>query len=223
MQNEPTFVAIEVATGDTLRHIVGIAVTEFREGEIEGLDGWQTRLDPDTEFSRALRLIDAVTGQELRRFSNFPAVHPILREWLTDKVVVAHGDHARRALEGACDRYGLARFNCRWLDSHALARSCLQRRREDQYRLESLGAWLGREVPRGELDVRAQVVGLATLWCAALLGARVTDLPDSPLFAEAAAQPAPGDDELDRPQRSCPDSPPKTQLAGAGRECVSFN
>ena len=222
MSNEPTFVAVEVGTGDTLRHIVGIAVAEFREGEIERLAGWHTRVDPDTEFSRALRLIDDITGQDVRRVRNFPALHSILCEWLSGKVVVTHGDHARRALEGACDRYGLARFDCRWLDSYVVAKAALHRRRNDQYRLESLGAWLGWEVPRGELDVRAQVIGQATLWCAAILGTRVTDLADSRVSPATAAKPLSHDEDPDLPRRPASDTQPKTQFAVAERESLSL-
>lgn len=189
MQEDSTFVAIDVETGETLRHVLGVGVAEFRETELEALATWQSRIDPETEFSRTLRLIDDVTGQGLQASRTFPQIHPILEEWLAGRVVVAHGDHARRALDAACERYGLAPFDCRWVDSHALARTALVRRREEQYRLESLAAWLGLEWSHHELDRRATVTGRAAMWCAAILGSDMSGHSDDGTATATATGP----------------------------------
>jgi len=173
MQQDSTFIAIDVATGETMRHIVGVGLAEFLEGEIDAIASWQSRVDPETDFTRTLRLIDDVTGQGLRTLRTFPQMYPILAEWLQGSVVVAHGDHARRALDAACDRYGLARLDCRWVDVQELAKLALVRRREEQYRLDSLAAWLGIEWPQHDLDRRAIVAGQAAMWCAAIIGDQV--------------------------------------------------
>jgi DNA polymerase III epsilon subunit-like protein len=176
MQSNGTFVAIDVETGETMRHIVGVGLTEFGEGDLETIETWQSRVDPDTDSTRTLGLIDRVKNDWLRPQRTFADIHPVLREWLTGRVVVAHGDHAQRALDAACDRYGLSRIDCAWLDVDRLARTTLDRRREDQYRLESLAAWLGLELPPGALEQRARAVGQVALWCAAILGKPVAAL-----------------------------------------------
>jgi DNA polymerase-3 subunit epsilon len=181
MQSNGTFVAIDVETGETLRHVVGVGMTEFADDELESLEAWQCRIDPDTPSSRTLGLIDRVKNDWLLPRRTFADIHPVLREWLTGRVVIAHGDHARRALDAACDRYGLVRFDCTWLDVDLIARATLHRRRDEQYRLESLAAWLGLELSPGALDQRARAIGQVALWCAAILGKPVATLGAGPL------------------------------------------
>ena len=208
MQSNGTFVAIDVETGETMRHVLGVGLTEFGDGDLESIEAWQCRIDPDTETSRSRGLIDRVRNDWLRPRRTFADIHPVLREWLSGRIVVAHGDHARRALDAACDRYGLARIDCVWLDVDRLARTTLDRRREDQYRLESLAAWLGLELPPRALQQRARTVGQVALWCAAILGTPVAALDADTLSGRGRHG---RDDEADgilhAPPRSTPIPP----------------
>ncbi|HSN71974.1 MAG TPA: hypothetical protein VLT59_10705, partial [Steroidobacteraceae bacterium] len=61
-----------------------------------------------------------------------------------------------------------------------VARAALHRRCEDQYRLESLAAWLGVDLPHGDFARRATAVGQVALWCAAILQTSIGDLLDLP-------------------------------------------
>jgi hypothetical protein len=216
-----SFVAIDVEIADSTRHVAGIALSEFVAGESDPVDAWESKVDPETEYTRALRLIDEVTGRCPRRPRTFRELHPLLRESLEGRVVVTHGDLPRRSLAAACERYGLAPIACRWIDAQALARLALRRRREEQYRLESLASWLGIELPAGALLPRAITAGTSAQWCAALLGENLADLvgddrgSDRPAHAAEDLEPQP----LPRSDRSGPD----LELSPAGNVPMSMH
>lgn len=81
----------------------------------------------------------------MERAPTFREIHGQLLALLRDQVVVSHTHFDRVALHKACDKHGLSRFGCSWLDSARVARRAWPDLADSGYGLSSVCEYLGIE------------------------------------------------------------------------------
>lgn len=129
------FVAIDVETAN--RHqgsICQIGLACFDDGAL--VWQWSALVDPEGEFDPFNIDIHGITPERIAGAAKWPAVVECIGGSLSGQTIVSHTRFDQIALAAASERYGLALPDCRWIDSHAIARNVWPEM--DRHRLRDL-------------------------------------------------------------------------------------
>lgn len=115
------FIAVDVETAS--RHqgsICQIGLACFDDGALAWQ--WSALVDPEGEFDPFNIDIHGITPERVAGAAKWPAVVECIAGSLREQTIVSHTRFDQIALAAASERYGLELPNCRWIDSHAIAR-----------------------------------------------------------------------------------------------------
>jgi len=137
------FYALDVETANPDQSsICQIGVGIFEDGVL--VDTWKSDINPQDYFHWRFIEIHGITPKLVKRKPTFPKVYPILRQMLENQIVVHHSPFDRVAFGKAFDKYALAPFDVKWLDSVHVARKTWVKI-EGGYNLANLAGHLGIE------------------------------------------------------------------------------
>ena len=115
------FAAIDVETANAdLASVCQVGVALFRDGI--HVDSWSSLVDPQDEFNRFNVSIHGIDEQAVKGAPTWPGIAETLRKLLTGSVVACHTPSDRAATTLACEKYCVAQFDCRWLDTASVVR-----------------------------------------------------------------------------------------------------
>lgn len=115
------FAAIDVETANAdLSSICQIGVAFFRDGGY--VDSWSSLIDPEDEFDGFNVSIHGINEQTVRGSPTWPSVAEKLRSLLAGSVVACHTPFDRAATSLACEKHGLPKIDCQWLDTARVVR-----------------------------------------------------------------------------------------------------
>jgi len=115
------FIAVDVETAN--RHqgsICQIGLACFDDGALAWQ--WSALVDPEGEFDPFNIDIHRINPERIAGAAKWPAVVECIATSLSSQTIVSHTRFDQIALAAASERYGLALPDCRWIDSHAIAR-----------------------------------------------------------------------------------------------------
>ena len=115
------FIALDVETANTdVGSICQIGLAAFKNGALNR--EWVSLINPEEKFSYFNTRVHGLSAADVAEAPTLPEVAETLQAWLNRQVVVCHTTFDQRALARAFNKYGLARLDCRWLDSCQVAR-----------------------------------------------------------------------------------------------------
>ena len=115
------FVALDVETAnENVGSICQIGLAGYKDNEL--VREWVSLVNPEEKFSPFNISVHGLTATDVAEAPTLPELAETLRAWLERQVVVCHTMFDQRALARAFAKYGLAGFDCRWLDSSQVAR-----------------------------------------------------------------------------------------------------
>lgn len=115
------FAAIDVETANPdLASICQVGVAIFRDGA--HVDSWSTLVDPEEEFDAFNTGVHGIDEQSVKGAPTWTGVAGSLRNLLAGSVVACHTPFDRAATGLACDKHGLAHFDCKWIDTARVVR-----------------------------------------------------------------------------------------------------
>ena len=155
------FVAVDVETANpNMASICQVGVAVFENGQ--HVDSWTTLVDPEDEFHPITSSIHGIDEEDVRGAPKWPEVWLKLHEMFHGNVVVCHGHFDRVATRQACEKYGLAEFQCTWLDTAKVARRTWDKDvLEYGYGMESIADYLGIEFLHHDAMEDARAAGIA--------------------------------------------------------------
>jgi DNA polymerase-3 subunit epsilon len=78
---------------------------------------------PETEFSPFNSALHSIRAKDVEQKPTWPEVYPEFLSWASSGVLVSHTFFDLRAVERACQRYGMAMLHyAKWVDSCGAAR-----------------------------------------------------------------------------------------------------
>jgi DNA polymerase-3 subunit epsilon len=115
------FTAIDVETANAdLRSICQVGVVRFRSGNL--VQTWETLVNPVDYFDGINIAIHGIDEESVQEAPQFSDIYEELKTYLDDEIVVCHTAFDRISLTRAAQRYSLAEFGCRWLDTAKVVR-----------------------------------------------------------------------------------------------------
>lgn len=115
------FAAIDVETANAdLSSICQVGVAFFQDGV--HTSSWSSLVDPEDDFDGFNVSIHGIDENTVRGAPTWPSVATELRALLTGEIAACHTPFDRAATTLACEKYGLAHFDCRWLDTARVVR-----------------------------------------------------------------------------------------------------
>jgi DNA polymerase-3 subunit epsilon len=121
LEKEVNFVVIDVETANPdFSSICQVGVAAFLDGTLH--DTWESLVNPEDYFDELNVAIHGIDEKAVRSAPKWQAVYKLLAPWLQGQVVASHTPFDRAALSRACDKYGVAPYNCTWLDTARVVR-----------------------------------------------------------------------------------------------------
>lgn len=115
------FVAIDVETANAdLSSICQVGVAIFQNGSC--VDSWSSLVDPEDDFDGFNVSIHGIDEQKVKGAPTWSRIADTLRGTLADSIVACHTPFDRASTSLACEKHGLAQFNCQWLDTARVVR-----------------------------------------------------------------------------------------------------
>ena len=115
------FAAIDVETANAdLSSICQVGVAIFQDGV--HTNSWSSLVDPEDEFDGFNVAIHGIDEQTVKGAPKWPSVAVELRALLGVSIAACHTPFDRAATTQACEKYGVAQFDCRWLDTARVVR-----------------------------------------------------------------------------------------------------
>lgn len=137
------FIAIDVETANRQQSsICQIGLACFDDGALAW--HWSALVDPEGAFEPFNIDIHGITPERIAGAAKWPAVVECIAGSLEGQTIVSHTRFDQIALAAASRRYGLGLPDCRWIDSHAIARQLWPEM--SRHRLRDLCETLGIEL-----------------------------------------------------------------------------
>ena len=131
---------VETANWDSST-ICQIGIGVFENGEV--MDTWESLIDPQSFFHYTNVRIHGITEDMVQGAPTFSEVYPILRELLSENIVVHHTAFDFHAFKRAYDRFDLRPISIRWLDSSRIVRHTWEQFSKSGYNLANVANHLG--------------------------------------------------------------------------------
>ncbi|MGA3165099.1 MAG: exonuclease domain-containing protein [Terriglobia bacterium] len=131
---------VETANAD-LSSICQAGIASFRDGRLA--DTWISLVNPEDEFDAINVAIHGIDEHRVKDAPKWRDVLPHVASRLQDRIVVCHTPFDRLALARACDRSGLTRCECTWLDSARVVRRAWPEFSKSGYGLSNVAAHFG--------------------------------------------------------------------------------
>jgi DNA polymerase-3 subunit epsilon len=136
------FVVIDVETANEDRSsICQVGIATFSNGKLT--DTWESLVNPEDDFSPDNIFIHGIDEVRVKDAPNWEEVFPQVASRLLDKIVVSHTTFDCEAIRKACDRYSMANFECRWLDSAKVVKRAWPKFSRSGYGLSNVAAHFG--------------------------------------------------------------------------------
>ena len=153
------FVAIDVETANAnMASVCQIGIASFQDGEV--VTEWVSLVDPEDHFDYPNICIHGIRPEEVAGKPTFPALLADLRKQLDGQIVVCHTHFDRVSLRQACDKYGLSRLDCRWLDSARVTRRTWSELASSGYGLPNVCEHIGYEYSAHDALEDAKAAGM---------------------------------------------------------------
>jgi DNA polymerase-3 subunit epsilon len=138
------FVALDFETANaSLSSVCQVGIAEFSDGI--ATTKFESLINPEEYFDEINISIHGINGDDVVNAPIFSDIYDILAERLSGKTVVSHTLFDRSVLRQTVARYGLAEFECRWLDSARIVRRTWTAHAKHGYGLGSIASKLGIE------------------------------------------------------------------------------
>jgi DNA polymerase-3 subunit epsilon len=159
---EMDFVAVDVETANTdVGSICQVGLAGYKNGIL--VREWVSLVDPEEGFSPFNIRVHGLTPADVAGAPALPELAETLRVWLNWQVVVCHTLFDQRALDRAFAKYGLAKLDCRWLDSCRVARRVWAGSSPEGYGLAALCDLIGHEFQHHDALEDAKAAGAVIL------------------------------------------------------------
>jgi len=156
------FVALDVETAnDDVGSICQIGLARYKKGAL--FREWVSLVDPEEKFSPVNIRIHGLSPAAVAGAPALPELAGTLRAWLNRRVVVCHTNFDQRALDRAFEKYGLAKLNCRWLDSCRAAKAAWAGCSPSGYGLAAVCGLIGHEFKHHDALEDAKAAGAVIL------------------------------------------------------------
>ena len=165
-----SFVAVDVETA--CGGICEIGVATFLDGKIADL--WEVLVRPPG-WRRGVRVGVFDRELDVRRAPMLEQALPEVRQRLEGRIVVAHTAYDRSTFDAECQRLGVPKLECRWLDSSRVVRRVWLHRRVSGYGLADIASELGIEFDHHRALEDARAAGLVMLSAIERSGVGVAD------------------------------------------------
>jgi len=154
-----SFVALDVETANAdLASICQIGIVFFHDGEIT--ESWSSLVNPEDFFDPVNVSIHGIDEHAVRGAPRFPEVAARLSMALQQAVVASHMPFDKVAVEKACDKHGISRVDCRWLDTARVCRRAWKEFARKGYGLANVAAQCGIEFRHHDAEEDARAAGL---------------------------------------------------------------
>ena len=133
---------VETANWDSST-ICQIGIGKFVNGEL--VDTWESLVDPQSSFHWGNIRVHGITEDMVQGAPVFREVYPLLRQLLSENIVVHHSPFDQHAFNKAYARFQLRPIDIRWLDSARIVRHTWQQFSRSGYNLANIASHLGIE------------------------------------------------------------------------------
>ena len=115
------YYALDVETANpSISSICQIGIAKFDDGKI--VEKYNELLNPEDYFDPFNVEIHGITESKVLKAKKFPEVYKNILTKITGNVVIHHMPFDKTAIGQACQKYGLPKLECQWLDSAKVAR-----------------------------------------------------------------------------------------------------
>jgi DNA polymerase-3 subunit epsilon len=153
-----TFSVIDVETANPdFASICQIGVVSFVDGQI--VDTWKTLVNPEDYFFIANVKVHGITPEMVEGSPTFQEVDARVRGLLSGRIVVCHTAFDRVSLSKSVENYGLADYDCTWLDSARVVRRTWSQFAQRGYNLPNVAEYLGIEYQAHDAAEDARAAG----------------------------------------------------------------
>lgn len=169
-----SFVALDVETANSDQaSICQIGAVSFVNGEIAS--SWQTLVNPEDRFDGMNVSIHGIDADAVRDAPTFPELAQRMDRLLGGMIVASHMPFDRVAMSRVCEKYGLSRFDCTWLDTARVCRRAWAQFARRGYGLANVASWAGIDFRHHDAEEDARAAGLILLRAVADTGLTVRE------------------------------------------------
>lgn len=182
-----TFVVVDVETANPdFASICQIGVVLFMDGQV--VDTWKTLVDPEDCFYVANVKVHGITPEIVEGAPTFQEIDAQVRRLFNGQIVVCHTAFDRVSLSKSVGNYGLADYDCIWLDSARVGRRAWTQFARRGYSLPNFAQYLGIEYQAHDAAEDARAAGEILLRAIDETGLSVEDWlvrVEQPIFGES--------------------------------------
>ena len=152
------FVSVDVETANAdLASICQIGIVTFQDAKIT--ETWVSYVNPEDEFDSLNVSIHGIDEKITLDAPTFPKIFQDIRSRLEHQIVVSHMPFDKVALGRVLEKYDLAFFPCKWLDSAKVARRTWTEYAYSGYGLKNLSEKFGIEFKHHNAAEDARAAG----------------------------------------------------------------
>jgi DNA polymerase-3 subunit epsilon len=136
------FLSLDVETANyDSSSICQIGIGVFENGEL--VDTWASLINPESFFHWSNIRVHGITEDMVQGAPSFVEVYPVLRNLLSENIVIHHTSFDFQAFKKAYSRFNLRPLNIQWLDSSRIVRHTWQQFSKGGYNLANVANHLG--------------------------------------------------------------------------------
>lgn len=136
------FTVIDVETANpNLASICQVGVAVFRDGKLSKV--WGSLVNPHDYFHPMNVSVHGIDESMVLSAPSWPEVYAQILPFVTGQIVASHMPFDRTATQRACQKAGLAHFDCSWLDTAKVARRAWDEFSRSGYGLKNLASNFG--------------------------------------------------------------------------------
>ena len=158
------FIALDLETANPCQSsICQIGIVFVVNSVVE--DTWESLVDPKEDFNYNNIAVHGIKPNDVKFAPTFPLLYEALAMKLNGNTVVHHTSFDRIALNKACDKHDLPRFEVEWVDSAKIVRKALPQFSKSGYGLKNVANHFGYTFKHHDALNDALACAFITLRC----------------------------------------------------------